>query len=194
MKTIALQQAEARLRRAKAAIGDMEQASKFSTLEEGWSNFLVATKLVFAKLGAGAKGDPTSEGWFASVLGEQRTDPLLGFLIQARNAEEHGLDRSIEHAYDIRVVEGLRLEVDALFEPNGDVTFRKTTDPSEVVYFALKGTPKAITDRRSGRIFPPPKEHLGAPMTDTSIFGIAHAAVAYLERLVGDAGQLPQRN
>ena len=193
MKTVALQQAEARLKRAKDALSEMEQASAFSTLDEGWSNFLVAAKLVYAKLGAGAKGDPTSEGWFARVQGEQRSDPLLRFLYQARNAEEHGLDRSIEHAYDIRVVEGVRLEVDATFEPNGDVIFRNTHDTRQVVHFALKGTAKAITDRRSGQTFAPPTEHLGSPMTDPSIFGIAHAAVAHLERLVGDAQQLPQR-
>lgn len=193
MKTVALQQAEARLRRAKDALRAMEQASKFSILDESWSNFLVATKLVFAKLGAGAKGDPASERWFARALGEQRSDPLLSFLYQARNAEEHGLDRSIEHAYDIRVVGGLKLEVDATFEPNGDVTFRKTHDPCEVVHFALKGTPKAITDGRSGHAFAPPTEHLGSPMRDNSIFGIAHAAVAHLDRLIADASQLPQR-
>ncbi|WP_293380975.1 hypothetical protein [Phenylobacterium sp. SCN 70-31] len=171
----------------------MEKARKFSDLDDSWANFLVATRLVFAKLGAGAKGDSTSEGWFARVLGEQRSDPLLSFVLYARNAEEHGIERSIEHAYDIRVVEGLRLEVDVTFEPNGDVTFRNTHDPSEVIYFALKGTPKAITDSRSGHTFTPPTEHLGSLMPDTSIFGIAHAAVAHLERLIGDAGRLPQR-
>ncbi|OXE36439.1 MAG: hypothetical protein CGW95_07685 [Phenylobacterium zucineum] len=171
----------------------MEQAVAFSTLDESWSNFLVAVKLVFAKLGAGARGDPTSEGWFARVQGEQRADPLLKFLYHARNAEEHGLDRSIEHAYDIRVVEGVRLEVNAILEPNGDVTFRNIHDAGQVVHFPLKGTPKAITDGRSGQIFAPPTEHLGLSMTDPSIFGIARAAVAYLARLVGDAQRLPQR-
>jgi hypothetical protein len=193
MKTVALQQAEARLTRAKDALYEMEQAIAFSTLDESWSNFLVAAKLVFAKLGAGAKGDPTSEGWFARVKGDQRSDPLLRFLYQARNAEEHGLDRSIEHAYDIRVVEGVRIEVDVTSEPNGDLTFRNAHDSRQIIRFALKGTPKTIIDGRSLQVFAPPTEHLGSPMTDPSIFGIAHTAVAYLERLVGDARQLPQR-
>lgn len=193
MKAVALQLAKARLQRARDALTAMEQSISFSSLDESWSNFLVAAKIVFAKLGAGAKGDTKSEGWFQRVLGEQRSDPLLRFLYHARNAEEHGLDRSIEQAYDIRVVEGVRLEVDATFEPNGDVTFRNASEPLEVVHFTLKGTPKAISDGRSGKIIGPPTEHLGLPISDPSIFGIAHLAVVYLERLIGDAQQLPQR-
>jgi hypothetical protein len=193
MKFVAVQQAKARLERAVDALNKMEQSIAFSTLDESWANFLVAVKIVFAKLGEGAKGDTKSEGWFARVLGEQRSDPLLRFLYHARNAEEHGLDRSIEQAYDIRVMAGVRLEVDATLEPNGDVTFRNASEPREVVHFALKGTPKAIVDRRSGKTIEPPTEHLGSPITDPSIFGIARLAVAYLERLVCDAQQLPQR-
>ena len=193
MKVVAVQQAKARLERAVDALAKMEQSIAFSALEESWANFLVAVKIVFAKLGEGAKGDTKSEGWFARVLSEQRSDPLLRFLYHARNAEEHGLDRSIEQAYDIQVVEGVRLEVDAILEPNGDVTFRNASEPREVVHFNLKGTPKAIIDGRSGKIIGAPTEHLGSPISDPSIFGIAHLAVAYLERLIGDAQQLPQR-
>jgi hypothetical protein len=193
MKAVALQQAKARLQRVRDALTAMEQSIAFSNLDENWSNFLVAAKIVFAKLGAGANGDPKSEAWFARVLGEQRSDPLLRFLYHARNAEEHGLDRSIEQAYDIRVVEGVRLEFDATFEPNGDVTFRNAGDPREVINLPLKGTPKAIVDGRSGQIVEPPTEHLGSPIANPSIFGIAHLAVAYLERLIGNAQQLPQR-
>jgi hypothetical protein len=192
MKAIALHQAKARLQRARDALIEMERSTRFSDLDESWSNFLVSVRLVFAKLGAGAKGDPTSEGWFARVLGEQRSDPLLRFLYHARNAEEHGLDRSIEHAYAIQVEEGVRLEIDATFEPNGNVTFWNASDPREVVNLPLKGTPKAITDRRSGQIVEPPTEYLGSPMTDPSVFEIAQVAVAHLERLVSIAQQLPQ--
>ena len=193
MQVSALHQAQARLTRAKAALRQMERAQGFSALDEGWSNFLVASKLVFTKLGAGAKGDPASESWFSRKLGQQKADPLLSYLYQARNAEEHGLNRSIEHAYDIRVVDGVVLEVDVAFEANGDVTFRNSHDPNEVVHFALKGTLKPVTDKRSGRNFAPPVEHLGAPLRDTSAFGIADAMIAYLERLLLEAAQLPQR-
>ncbi|MES3027041.1 MAG: hypothetical protein V4820_04180 [Pseudomonadota bacterium] len=193
MKANALQQAKARLRRTKDALTEMERATRFSDLDEGWSNFLVASKLAFAKLGAGAKGDRASEGWFSRKLGQQKTDPLLSYLYQARNAEEHGLDRSIEHAYDIRVLDGVVLEVDVTFESNGDLTFRNTLDPSEVVRFALKGTLKPVTDKRSGHAFAPPTEHLGCPLQDTSVFGIADAMIIYLERLIAEATQMPLR-
>lgn len=194
MREIAVQQAEARLMRAREALTEMERATRFSDLDSSWSNFLVASKLAFAKLGAGAKGDDASEGWFWQKLGEQRADPLLSYLFQARNAEEHGLERSIEHAYDIRVVEGVSLEVDATFESNGDVTFHKTHSPDEVVHFALKGTLKPVVDIRSGRTFWPPAEHLGSPLRDTSAFGVADAAMAYLEQLISEAAHLPRRS
>jgi hypothetical protein len=193
MKKSALHQAKARLQRARAALNEMERSIRFSDLDESWSIFLVSVNLVFAKLRAGAKGDPKSEGWFARVLGEQRSDPLLRFLYHARNAEENGLDRSIENAYDIRVVDGVRVEVDATFEPNGDVIFRNAHDDREVIYLPLKGTPKAIIDR-SGQVVGPPTDYLRSPMTDPSVFEIAHVAVAHLERLVSEAQQLPQRD
>jgi len=168
----------------------MEDARAFSVLEENWSQFLVAADLVFSKLGAGAKGCSVSEPWFGRKLHQQKQDQLLNFLYLARNAEEHGIERSVENAYKVEVVPGVVLHLDATFEPNGDVVFRRQDDPAVIVHMPLTGAAKAVADR-SGRMHGPPSSHLGQDVQPT-VLEIGRLALAHLESLVREAEGLPQ--
>jgi hypothetical protein len=191
MKTSAIQQARARLARAREALAVLESAQAFSVLEDSWSQFLVAADLVFSKLGAGAKGCSLSEPWFGRKLHEQKQDELLQFLYLARNSEEHGIERSLENAYRVDIRPGVVLHLDATFEANGDVVFRRQDDPKVIVPMPLTGAAKAVADR-SGRMYGPPVTHRGQQVQPT-VLEIGRLALRYLEGLVLEAEKLPQR-
>ena len=191
MKEAAIQQSKARLRTAKSALAAIRDATTFSVLEEGWSQFLIATNLTFMKLRAGSKGCPISEAWIAQRTQERDGDELLSYLHQARNAEEHGIDCSVQNGYKIEPVPGVTLHVDATFEPNGDVIFRRQDDPSVLVFFPLTGALKEIADRR-GRTVGPPTSHLGQAIEPTART-IAGAATTYLDDMIVGAEALPLR-
>lgn len=169
----------------------MGAADSFYALEDNWSQFLLSADLVFSKLGAGAKGCSTSEPWFGRKLHEQKQDELLRFLYLARNAEEHGIERSLQQAYRVEVVPGVELRLRVELDPQGNAVFRREDDPSITVAMPLTGAAKAVTDRH-GAAHEPPTKHRGKPIEPT-VFEIGRLGLGHLERLVLEAEKLPQQ-
>ncbi len=191
MRARALEQARVRLDAARKALDRVEEVTAFSELEGSWAHFLISANLVSAKLGAGAKGCPKSEMWFAQRRDESMRDDLLGYLRQARNAEEHGLERSIEHAYKVHPEQGVVLQLDVSFEPNGDLVFRRTDPPHDVMQMPLTRALGVVTDPRSGRVFHPPEQHLSRPVQARTAPEFGRLVLAYIEKIVFEADGLP---
>ena len=66
-------------------------ATNYADFEAAWTDFLVSTNAIYTILEVGAKGSPQSRQWFGRKKIERRNDPLLQYLHQARNADEHGM-------------------------------------------------------------------------------------------------------
>jgi hypothetical protein len=108
MKPEAIRKARARLQRAQEAYDCLILPGTEETFEANWTDFLIASHTVYTSLEQGAKDNATSRQWFGSKKRERREDPLLQYVHQARNADEHGLERSYET--DV-------FEMDATFPP-----------------------------------------------------------------------------
>jgi hypothetical protein len=91
MDRVALRQAKSRLAKAEAAVTRLNTAKTFDETETSWSDFLTAAATIYTKLEQGSKTDKKSLSWFSRIKGLRRSDPLLRYVHQARNSDEHGI-------------------------------------------------------------------------------------------------------
>ena len=128
MDQTAVQAAKDCLQRAEAAATRMDVAESFASLEQAWTDFLIMANRVYTKLEQGAKGYPQSFGWFGLKKHERRKDPLLKYVKNARDADEHGLNPVTEregptkltsYGAGIEVLDGdtIRINPEAMNDP-----------------------------------------------------------------------------
>jgi hypothetical protein len=194
----AITKAQSRLRVAKKAASDLDTCENFEAFDDVWYTFLTAAKNIYTVLEQGAKGSPQSRQWFAGKQRERRADPLLQYIYQARNDDEHGLDPVVKRipgrmeigrqapgyssnisGTNLRIVKG-DISYDTLVSHDGKPILIEQ-EPARVLLA------KVVT---RGVTFDPPTEHLGVPLTDLSPPSVAKLAVAYLDSLVEAAAKL----
>lgn len=95
MDSEAVEQAKVRLQKAEKALQELQAATNYDGAESAWIDFLVAASTIYSKLQQGAKSNAKSRAWYASKKKERKEDPLLRYLHQARNSEEHGTERVV---------------------------------------------------------------------------------------------------
>jgi hypothetical protein len=92
MNPQAIEHAKMRLAKAEAANVVLQNSESLVETRMAWSDFLLAASGVYSKLEQGAKGHPSSRGWFGRVKRERKDTPLLKYLHHARNSDEHGIE------------------------------------------------------------------------------------------------------
>ena len=187
MKTEAITQARQKLEKAREALNRLEATEDAVAVEEAWIDFLIPASSVYQKLRAGVQADPKSRQWMGEKNVERTADPLLSYVQQARNADEHGIER-VTKASNSHVT----------LAPGSWATFRKGPQNSWDIVAMSPGAITEPLDRaalapvtdRTGKTDAPPLSHLGQPVTDVSPRAVAKLALAYLEQLVADAEAL----
>jgi hypothetical protein len=190
----ALAAAKVRLERTRNAVAAIDAGTALADMHSAWWTFLLAASGVYLKLEQGAKGNGKSESWFGKVKHLRKTDPLLSYIHQARNCDQHGIDDSSFTAVtatsthpDVEIIQSL--------DPNNPMTTNLTIKVSKAI---PKGTTiaglapgialRAVTNR--GAIFLVPTHHLGQQLKDNTMQEVARAGLRYLESLVEEAGRL----
>ncbi len=151
---------------------------------------------IYTVLKIGSKTSPQSRQWYGEKAQERNKDPLLLYLNQARNADEHGL----------APVAKFKKPTATIIDGTGDASTIKrieTSDNSVTLYVdeSLKNIPLIrlslpavvlveVRDDRFGGVFPPPREHMGKPVEPDHPLPIAQLAVAYMSALVEEAAGL----
>lgn len=216
MKSSVLPQVGDRIRRCREAVSAIENAEDYQASLRAWIDFLTAANTVYSKLEQGAKGCGKSEAWYGRKKHERKKDPLLAYIHQARNADEHGVSpiSSVhpggavirgEGAYKIdggvvtsttnfNVVfeqDGPRLEV------TGNTDFglslvHESGPPPEVEILRPQVLLIPIRDERFNTVFFPPSSHLGKPVEPLARI-VASLGLTYLEGLLKEAYSLPNR-
>jgi hypothetical protein len=197
MNEMAVEKARARLGRADQALRRIEASTTFKEFESAWSDFLLAWNSIYSVLEQGAKAKPQSRQWFGAKKRERRDDPLLQYLHQARNADEHGIEPVAVHdPGGIGIgVGGQPVEVSNLrFDEEGRASaVVKSLDgkPPKILIQGPHARPVEVVDSRYGNRYPVPREHLGKPLKRLSPLSMAQAGYAHSERLVEEAAKLP---
>lgn len=84
-----LNRADAEIAMAHQALIELGATKHPGEIERHWAAFLVHFERIFHRLAvaAGGKGD----AWYGRVEQYRKNDPLLSYLLHARNVDEHGL-------------------------------------------------------------------------------------------------------
>jgi hypothetical protein len=93
----AVNKARSRLRVAQKALDELLHCQVRAEFIDTWYTYLVAAKAVHTTSEQGAKVNATSKAWFEERRAERKSDPLLQYMYESRNDDEHGLSSPIEY-------------------------------------------------------------------------------------------------
>lgn len=202
MRSVAITQGKARLESARAALDRARNAQSYPAFAQAWTEFLTACGGIYTKLEQGAKGCRKSEGWFGRKKHDRSTDPLLRYLHHARNSDEHGIEPVIRAGKRVSLsFKNLNVPIKSQRFVEEDrkvfleVEFAEDVGPGVTMSLSSAGVGILVTvrDTRFGDEFPPPDTHLGKPIKGRDAIAVGDLSVAYFERLLADATELPQR-
>lgn len=203
----ALVKALSRLRVVQKAVADLEICKDYDAFSDIWYTFLVAAKNVYTVLEQGAKTTPQSRQWFGSKNQQRKNDPLLRYVTEARNDDEHGLEPISTYVPSVLNIGVTRSGTSShMKDENGNVFIGCGTAYSFVGakphrlpgMQALDGKPILVEDTqahvklvrvhdRSRNPHDPPTSHLGEKIDGSSPLVVAKAMTSYLETLVAEA-------
>ena len=184
----ALAQASMKFQKARFVVEAMKADTSSPAVEFNWEEFLTAAHGIYSKLEQGAKTAPASKVWFNQKKHERRTDPLLTYIHQARNAEEHGIERITARTNShVSVPPGGMVQ----FIPQETGGWKVGETIGEIGYPNDIVALVRVHDRRFGNWFDPPTTHLGQEFHDRSALAVAERAIVYLEGILAEAAALP---
>lgn len=193
----AITKAKARFRIAKEQLASCEKAENHQRFSGAWYLFLIAAKNVYTTLEQGSKISAQSRQWFGAKKKERKDDPLLQYLFQARDDDEHGLDEvtALSPGYlgIGKSAPGFSssLSISNLtIDGNGQVSVGSITSHDGLpVLIEQRGPHSTLVPvtGRGGVVYQPPKMHLGEPIPEPLPVPIGNLGLAYLERLLADA-------
>jgi hypothetical protein len=192
----------ARLQKAQDALVRLEAATTLNGAESAWSDLLLSGNAVYSKLEQGSKANGKASAWFGRAKKARKDDPLLSYMHHARNSEEHGIEDvtkrmqagqatiTIREPFDPARLQGLELCIGTderghvqVSSSNEDVVSTQTYDNPSLALIRVK-------DPRFNDHFDPPYEHLGVNLPDQLPLTVARLFVAYVARLIEDAGSI----
>lgn len=194
MNALALFKARQRLEKARDSLTRVQTAWDHKTFRFAWTDFLHAANSVFTILEQGARANPQSRQWFGGKKNFRRKDPLLSYMHQARNSDEHGIEditRQTQASYEVPS------DSDRLVRPteikDGQIVWAEVPGDTGIVWITVGFAVEliAVTDIRFNTSVQPPKEHLGVTLVDESPQNVARLLLTYLECLIAEASALP---
>jgi hypothetical protein len=192
MNLLALEKAQSRLRLTRRAATALQTVGEDPiAFEDHWTEFLVHWKGAYTKVQQAAKDTPQELQWFGGVNRERKNDPLLRWLFEARNDEEHGLVRSAVNRPELTMV---RLHEDALttgIMRLADGSWRLVGEDGKIIEGDYGPSLPAESSlqpvkERNGTVVPPPTSHMSNPMEPKPLIA-ALLGAQWLESLVKTA-------
>ena len=158
--------------------------------EEYWLEFLTAWKGCYQKVQQAAKDTPQELQWFGAVNSERKKDPLLRYLFEARNDEEHGIVDSLIAQPAMAMFRAIKDFAKAHLVLKDGVIHDIVDDHGERVAEFSHQEPhsaelKPVKDR-AGRAVPAPTSHLGNAI-EANPHVAADLGLQWLDRLVAVA-------
>lgn len=191
MKAIAIEKSRERLRRGTLAIEGMEKANSATQFAECWEALLVALKAIGEILRTGAKGHDQSEIFLKNRWAELSTDPLMRYLHEARNVEEHGLEPTAKFETSSLSIggPGEAVRIDGMIGPGGSLRVTPLGESKVTITYRPSETTLLPVMDRSGQLWPVPETHLSKPVSDQSPISISRLGLAVFTELVTDAAK-----
>lgn len=198
-KKAGLIKAVSRVADAENSFSAFLEAKTLKEFLEHWSEFLTAGAAVFNILEASVRHTPQGRQWYGGVRTAGKKDPLVLYMRQARNEEEHGFEPVIEPEAEtvvLHVPDGgafVTLEhIPAMPDEPWKVLLRPEAWKGEQPPITLtRPSRKLVTVvSKEGDVFDPPKEHLGQPLTTGDAEEVGRLYLKYIRSLVEVAESL----
>ncbi|WP_152542049.1 hypothetical protein [Sphingomonas sp. RIT328] len=184
--------ARSRLRVAQKALDELLRCDVRDEFIDTWYTYLVAAKAVHTTLEQGAKASAASKAWFEDRRVERKSDPLLQYMYESRNDDEHGLSAPVE--YQPPTVEfgendgGSTYElVDTEHGSQVRLTVR-SKDGSSLVRIRAR-IPMMVLRPVTGKsnVYPPPRLHKGEILDDLLPTQAAELNLRHLSWMIDEA-------
>jgi hypothetical protein len=198
VKPAVLEQARERLELAEMNFEMIRKAENYKQFRLAWTQFLLALNAVYSKLEQGVKGNSKCEAWWGVLKNTRRKDPLLQYLHQARNADEHGIQQ-------ISYEDPASFGVGKPDEPINYLRIQSTVDETTIemhqnddgtfpTIFAIPWSAQLVpvTDSRFGDTYTPVPKHLGGNLPDTKPETFAEAGLEFTRKALDEAAALPK--
>lgn len=196
MKRPAVEKARARLSRASESLSLIEASDSYESFQSAWTDLLIHLNSVYSILEQGSRGNGKSEAWFGRKKNERRTDPLLQYVHQARNSDEHGIEpiTKLEPGGIGIGVAGESVHIERMtFDGRGNMNAIINPIDGKYPTVRIRG-PRAtlipVKNAQFGDTFHPPTEHLGEKLTDTSPTAVARLAYSHHAKVIEEAENL----
>jgi hypothetical protein len=195
MNLLALEKAQSRLRLTARAVQTLQNVGQDPVaFEDHWMDFLVHWKGTYTKVQQAAKDSPQELQWFGGVNSERRGDPLLRWLFEARNDEEHGLIRSAINRPQLQAFTPKSNAVLTAVRQNADGSMTALGADGEEIegeYGALLPAESSLQEvrERGGMKMPPPTRHKGQQMEPKPLIA-AQLGLQWIEGVVAKAQEL----
>ena len=158
------------LDRAKHLLFVLNSAQSLDLFESAWRDFLYRLERVWDKAEAHYGRSPKWSGWSGKYKVLRSTDPLLLYVRQARNAEQHSVEEvttQVEGGFGI----GLGTGVDSAAINHLEISDGKIQSQDVSPGMLIAPLPRfvrllSVTNRH--RSYAPPTVHLGKPSTRTT--------------------------
>lgn len=188
MNRSGIEKARKRLGLAKQHLERVRNAATYEEFEAAWYQLLIAGNSVDLILEAAAKEDPKSRPWYGGKVNLRRKDPLLSYMHQARNSDEHGI-KPVTLRADAGILAEIKggEEKSKILSQDGRVRgYRWKGGQFSLKVIGAHAQLDVIVDSRFGDEYPPPRSHLGKPLLRSLPYDIANVWVNYLEGLLDD--------
>ncbi len=177
-------QAKLEATKAKKCISRMKSAKSFEDYDEAWEDFLSRIENIFKKVQSACSAESAKfNGACSTFKHQKKTDPLLIYLTQARNAFHHGLGKLSEQIPE---------SINYLPTINGaSFTYQKdkfgntkVSSNSPLLVFRIPSEIIALPCKNRGVTFDPPQIHLGKKLVSKSPIEIAELGLVYYENFI----------
>jgi hypothetical protein len=183
--------AQSRLRIAQRAHQSLSESTNFDEFSDHWYVFLQGFHGVFTVFKEAEPPSKKAENWLGRKNAERRRDPLLQYLYEARNDEEHGLARSVvlsggQHLY--KVTPGQHILGP---DPSKGRWFACDADtgiPLELVVWQGPGPMLGdVRNRDKAKIYGAPIVHRRKTLTDLSPIAVGELGLTWLRAMIEEA-------
>ncbi len=196
-----------RLEKAKEALYRLRNANTFEEFGSHWASFLIHTGGILNALDAGSKMSPQGREWYGGVKRKGRADPLVAYMHQSRNTEEHTTEQVTAPRpplpFGLRDQDTGEIDWDMGIDwgsgrpgEGNEITYdRKPNyyDPSRKRQMIIGGPTgpslRPVMDR-SKRVYWPPDEHEGKRLRERDPISLASIYLQYLEQLIEMASEI----
>lgn len=175
---------EVELEKARLEIELMRASKNLREFEEHWKEYLGRLRRVWNKASDEFRRNPKWNGWKGSYEQERKNDPLLSYLINARNADEHTIGEITEQVsggIGINPATGSSLYIEKMEINNNSISIKS---PQDIRVDFIPARVKLLPVTNYGRVCAVPTHHLGNTVNPENVIVLAELGIQYYARFL----------